>query len=148
MLYIQSKPTLRCASRFINWLMSQMRLKWILIRLYIDPSLRWCLGVELQYLTFECLCVCPLFRCAIDDTAIYTVVASNSHGQASCQATVIVKSEFIWNWHHFEIAETLPMFFDILFFLMRIKEVEIILCVNRAQRGGESVPLYLDVLSV
>nr|XP_033495446.1 myomesin-2 isoform X1 [Epinephelus lanceolatus] len=30
-------------------------------------------------------------RCTTDDTAQYTVVASNSHGQASSQATVIVK---------------------------------------------------------
>uniref|UniRef100_A0A674PR58 Myomesin 2 n=1 Tax=Takifugu rubripes TaxID=31033 RepID=A0A674PR58_TAKRU len=37
-----------------------------------------------------CLCV-P--RCCTDDTAQYTVVATNSHGQASCQAAVLVKRE-------------------------------------------------------
>ncbi|XP_072533709.1 myomesin-2 [Salminus brasiliensis] len=32
-----------------------------------------------------------IMKCAIDDTAMYTAVASNSHGQASSQASVIVK---------------------------------------------------------
>uniref|UniRef100_A0AAR2LUB5 Myomesin 2a n=1 Tax=Pygocentrus nattereri TaxID=42514 RepID=A0AAR2LUB5_PYGNA len=34
-----------------------------------------------------------IMKCAIDDTAMYTAVATNSHGQASSQASVIVKSE-------------------------------------------------------
>ncbi|XP_017549578.1 myomesin-2 [Pygocentrus nattereri] len=32
-----------------------------------------------------------IMKCAIDDTAMYTAVATNSHGQASSQASVIVK---------------------------------------------------------
>uniref|UniRef100_A0A674NRL5 Myomesin 2 n=1 Tax=Takifugu rubripes TaxID=31033 RepID=A0A674NRL5_TAKRU len=32
-----------------------------------------------------------ILRCCTDDTAQYTVVATNSHGQASCQAAVLVK---------------------------------------------------------
>lgn len=43
----------------------------------------------------ECVCVCSLCRCGIDDTAQYTAVAVNSHGQASSQAAVIVKSEYL-----------------------------------------------------
>uniref|UniRef100_A0A671PB09 Myomesin-2-like n=1 Tax=Sinocyclocheilus anshuiensis TaxID=1608454 RepID=A0A671PB09_9TELE len=39
--------------------------------------------------------------CATDDTAMYTAVASNSHGQASSQASIIVKSKtfspVFWN---------------------------------------------------
>uniref|UniRef100_A0A673KFQ3 Myomesin-2-like n=1 Tax=Sinocyclocheilus rhinocerous TaxID=307959 RepID=A0A673KFQ3_9TELE len=39
--------------------------------------------------------------CATDDTAMYTAVASNSHGQASSQASIIVKSKtfypVLWN---------------------------------------------------
>uniref|UniRef100_A0A4W4F2H7 Myomesin 2a n=1 Tax=Electrophorus electricus TaxID=8005 RepID=A0A4W4F2H7_ELEEL len=35
-----------------------------------------------------------ILKCGIDDTAQYTAVASNSHGQASSQAAVIVKSDF------------------------------------------------------
>lgn len=34
-----------------------------------------------------------IYRCTTDDTALYTVVATNIHGQASCQAAVLVKSE-------------------------------------------------------
>uniref|UniRef100_W5K8Y1 Myomesin 2 n=1 Tax=Astyanax mexicanus TaxID=7994 RepID=W5K8Y1_ASTMX len=32
-----------------------------------------------------------IMKCGIDDTAMYTAVASNSHGQASSQASIIVK---------------------------------------------------------
>ncbi|XP_051507446.1 myomesin-2-like isoform X1 [Myxocyprinus asiaticus] len=32
-----------------------------------------------------------ILKCGTDDTAMYTAVASNSHGQASCQASIIVK---------------------------------------------------------
>lgn len=38
-------------------------------------------------------CFCLIYRCAISDTAMYTAVASNSHGQASSQSSIIVKSE-------------------------------------------------------
>uniref|UniRef100_A0A668AZX6 Myomesin 2 n=1 Tax=Myripristis murdjan TaxID=586833 RepID=A0A668AZX6_9TELE len=41
-----------------------------------------------------CVLLC-LRRCSTDDTAQYTVVASNVHGQASSQASVIVKSKTI-----------------------------------------------------
>lgn len=34
------------------------------------------------------------YRCETDDTAQYTAVASNIHGQVSTQASVIVKSKF------------------------------------------------------
>lgn len=45
--------------------------------------------------TCVCVCVCSSLRCGIDDTAQYTAVAANSHGQASSQAAVIVKSKYI-----------------------------------------------------
>lgn len=92
MLYIQSKQTLCSAGRFIIWLTSRMRLKLLLI-LYIDPSLGWFLGENGQSSTV-CVCVCSLCRCGIDDTAQYTAVAANTHGQASSLASVIVKSEY------------------------------------------------------
>uniref|UniRef100_A0A668ALF8 Myomesin 2 n=1 Tax=Myripristis murdjan TaxID=586833 RepID=A0A668ALF8_9TELE len=41
-----------------------------------------------------CVLLC-LRRCSTDDTAQYTVVASNVHGQASSQASVIVKILFL-----------------------------------------------------
>uniref|UniRef100_A0A8C1NTR9 Myomesin 2 n=1 Tax=Cyprinus carpio TaxID=7962 RepID=A0A8C1NTR9_CYPCA len=34
-----------------------------------------------------------ILKCATDDTAMYTAVASNTHGQASSQASIIVKSK-------------------------------------------------------
>lgn len=37
-----------------------------------------------------CMCIC---RCSTDDTAQYTVVASNIYGQASSQAAILVKSK-------------------------------------------------------
>lgn len=40
--------------------------------------------------TFVCI---VFYRCSTDDTAQYTAVAGNSHGQASSQASVIVKSK-------------------------------------------------------
>uniref|UniRef100_A0A672NHG8 Myomesin-2-like n=1 Tax=Sinocyclocheilus grahami TaxID=75366 RepID=A0A672NHG8_SINGR len=39
-------------------------------------------------MSYVCFC-----RCATDDTAMYTAVASNTHGQASTQASIIVKSK-------------------------------------------------------
>ena len=39
-----------------------------------------------------CVLLC-IYRCTTDDTAQYTVVASNNHGQASCQAAVMIKSK-------------------------------------------------------
>lgn len=39
-----------------------------------------------------CVLLC-IYRCSTDDTAQYTAVAGNIHGQASSQASVIVKSE-------------------------------------------------------
>lgn len=33
------------------------------------------------------------YRCTTDDTALYTAVATNIHGQASSQAAVVVKSK-------------------------------------------------------
>lgn len=36
------------------------------------------------------MCIC---RCSTDDTAQYTVVASNIYGQASSQAAILVKSK-------------------------------------------------------
>uniref|UniRef100_A0A671Q9N4 Myomesin 2 n=1 Tax=Sinocyclocheilus anshuiensis TaxID=1608454 RepID=A0A671Q9N4_9TELE len=42
-----------------------------------------------------------ILKCATDDTAMYTAVASNTHGQASTQASIIVKSKtffpVFWN---------------------------------------------------
>lgn len=43
-----------------------------------------------------CVLLC-LRRCSTDDTAQYTVVASNVHGQASSQASIIVKSKTIFD---------------------------------------------------
>lgn len=42
------------------------------------------------------ICILPgiPYRCETDDTAQYTAVASNIHGQVSTQASVIVKSKF------------------------------------------------------
>uniref|UniRef100_A0A4W6CMR2 Myomesin 2 n=1 Tax=Lates calcarifer TaxID=8187 RepID=A0A4W6CMR2_LATCA len=45
--------------------------------------------IDLEYPNFAFLC---FYRCSTDDTAQYTVVASNIHGQASSQASIIVKS--------------------------------------------------------
>uniref|UniRef100_A0A8B9JN22 Myomesin 2 n=1 Tax=Astyanax mexicanus TaxID=7994 RepID=A0A8B9JN22_ASTMX len=57
---------------------------------YPTPHVKVCLFLSLSL----CVCVClSSCRCGIDDTAMYTAVASNSHGQASSQASIIVKSE-------------------------------------------------------
>uniref|UniRef100_A0A671Y3Y8 Myomesin 2 n=1 Tax=Sparus aurata TaxID=8175 RepID=A0A671Y3Y8_SPAAU len=40
------------------------------------------------HLTVYCVC-----RCTTDDTAQYIAVAGNSHGQVSCQASIVVKSK-------------------------------------------------------
>lgn len=38
-------------------------------------------------------CLLCIYRCSTDDTAQYTAVAGNIHGQASSQASIIVKSK-------------------------------------------------------
>uniref|UniRef100_A0A4W6CN83 Myomesin 2 n=1 Tax=Lates calcarifer TaxID=8187 RepID=A0A4W6CN83_LATCA len=43
--------------------------------------------IDLEYPNFAFLC---FYRCSTDDTAQYTVVASNIHGQASSQASIIL----------------------------------------------------------
>uniref|UniRef100_A0AAR2KLX0 Myomesin 2a n=1 Tax=Pygocentrus nattereri TaxID=42514 RepID=A0AAR2KLX0_PYGNA len=53
--------------------------------------------------------------CAIDDTAMYTAVATNSHGQASSQASVIVKSESVQKLHKPLINITFLETFDVTF---------------------------------
>uniref|UniRef100_A0A8C5D8M7 Myomesin-2-like n=1 Tax=Gouania willdenowi TaxID=441366 RepID=A0A8C5D8M7_GOUWI len=45
-------------------------------------------------------------RCSTDDTAQYTAVASNIHGQASCQASVIVKTAMLPQIHYTKICIT------------------------------------------
>uniref|UniRef100_A0A673II11 Myomesin 2a n=1 Tax=Sinocyclocheilus rhinocerous TaxID=307959 RepID=A0A673II11_9TELE len=45
------------------------------------------------YPTPQVKCYACFCRCATDDTAMYTAVASNTHGQASTQASIIVKSK-------------------------------------------------------
>uniref|UniRef100_A0A8C1D0M8 Myomesin 2 n=1 Tax=Cyprinus carpio carpio TaxID=630221 RepID=A0A8C1D0M8_CYPCA len=45
------------------------------------------------YPTPQVKCYACFCRCATDDTAMYTAVASNTHGQASSQASIIVKSK-------------------------------------------------------
>lgn len=57
----------------------------------VIPASRWTV-FNCEYM---CVCVCFLCRSAIDDTAQYTAVAVNTHGQASSQAAVIVKSEYL-----------------------------------------------------
>lgn len=46
--------------------------------------------IDLGYLNCAFLC---FYRCSTDDTAQYTAVAGNIHGQASSQASIIVKSK-------------------------------------------------------
>uniref|UniRef100_A0A8C1SGX5 Myomesin 2 n=1 Tax=Cyprinus carpio TaxID=7962 RepID=A0A8C1SGX5_CYPCA len=53
------------------------------------------------YPTPQVICYACFCRCATDDTAMYTAVASNTHGQVSSQASIIVKSKtfspVFWN---------------------------------------------------
>uniref|UniRef100_A0A9J8DHF1 Myomesin 2a n=1 Tax=Cyprinus carpio carpio TaxID=630221 RepID=A0A9J8DHF1_CYPCA len=53
------------------------------------------------YPTPQVICYVCFCRCATDDTAMYTAVASNTHGQVSSQASIIVKSKtfspVFWN---------------------------------------------------
>uniref|UniRef100_A0A8D2ZPD9 Myomesin-2-like n=1 Tax=Scophthalmus maximus TaxID=52904 RepID=A0A8D2ZPD9_SCOMX len=42
------------------------------------------------------LCFLMFYRCTTDDTAQYTAVAGNLHGQASSQASIIVKSKSVY----------------------------------------------------
>uniref|UniRef100_A0A8C1YHG1 Myomesin 2 n=1 Tax=Cyprinus carpio TaxID=7962 RepID=A0A8C1YHG1_CYPCA len=46
------------------------------------------------YPTPQVICYACFCRCATDDTAMYTAVASNTHGQVSSQASIIVKNLF------------------------------------------------------
>uniref|UniRef100_A0A672FNF5 Myomesin-2-like n=1 Tax=Salarias fasciatus TaxID=181472 RepID=A0A672FNF5_SALFA len=47
-------------------------------------------------IALRCKCLYYLFcRCTTDDTALYTAVAGNSHGQVSTQASVVVKSKSV-----------------------------------------------------
>uniref|UniRef100_A0A4W4F2H3 Myomesin 2a n=1 Tax=Electrophorus electricus TaxID=8005 RepID=A0A4W4F2H3_ELEEL len=59
--------------------------------------------------------MCPLCRCGIDDTAQYTAVASNSHGQASSQAAVIVKNAILPEIKYTKINITFLETFDVTF---------------------------------
>uniref|UniRef100_A0A8C2DDM5 Myomesin 2 n=1 Tax=Cyprinus carpio TaxID=7962 RepID=A0A8C2DDM5_CYPCA len=53
------------------------------------------------YPTPQVICYVCFCRCVTDDTAMYTAVASNTHGQVSSQASIIVKSKtfssVFWN---------------------------------------------------
>lgn len=44
------------------------------------------------HFVFDCF-----YRCSTDDTAQYTAVAGNIHGQASTQASIVVKSKSFYN---------------------------------------------------
>uniref|UniRef100_A0A8C2DEV0 Myomesin 2 n=1 Tax=Cyprinus carpio TaxID=7962 RepID=A0A8C2DEV0_CYPCA len=46
------------------------------------------------YPTPQVICYVCFCRCVTDDTAMYTAVASNTHGQVSSQASIIVKNLF------------------------------------------------------
>lgn len=49
------------------------------------------------------------YRCSTDDTAQYTAMAGNIHGQASCQASIIVKSKSVYlliTIHHTSVTQT------------------------------------------
>uniref|UniRef100_A0A4W6CN74 Myomesin 2 n=1 Tax=Lates calcarifer TaxID=8187 RepID=A0A4W6CN74_LATCA len=59
--------------------------------------------IDLEYPNFAFLC---FYRCSTDDTAQYTVVASNIHGQASSQASIIVKSRSFYPIHYTKINIT------------------------------------------
>uniref|UniRef100_A0A8C9ZA00 Myomesin 2 n=1 Tax=Sander lucioperca TaxID=283035 RepID=A0A8C9ZA00_SANLU len=51
------------------------------------PDVKWYIDLE------TCVLLC-IYRCSTDDTAQYTAVACNIHGQASSQASIIVKTLF------------------------------------------------------
>uniref|UniRef100_A0A672TF01 Myomesin-2-like n=1 Tax=Sinocyclocheilus grahami TaxID=75366 RepID=A0A672TF01_SINGR len=53
--------------------------------------------------------------CATDDTAMYTAVASNSHGQASSQASIIVKNAILPEIKYTKINITYTETFDVTF---------------------------------
>uniref|UniRef100_A0A4W6CN81 Myomesin 2 n=1 Tax=Lates calcarifer TaxID=8187 RepID=A0A4W6CN81_LATCA len=61
--------------------------------------------IDLEYPNFAFLC---FYRCSTDDTAQYTVVASNIHGQASSQASIIVKSRSFYPVSWYLINKLLP----------------------------------------
>uniref|UniRef100_A0A672ZI78 Myomesin-2-like n=1 Tax=Sphaeramia orbicularis TaxID=375764 RepID=A0A672ZI78_9TELE len=53
------------------------------------------INVDIKLECLTCV-VMVLYRCSTDDTAQYTVMAGNLHGQASCQASVVVKSKSMY----------------------------------------------------
>uniref|UniRef100_A0A8C1ZS40 Myomesin 2 n=1 Tax=Cyprinus carpio TaxID=7962 RepID=A0A8C1ZS40_CYPCA len=59
---------------------------------YENSAIKLFCSVE-GYPTPQVKCYACFCRCATDDTGMYTAVASNTHGQASSQASIIVKSK-------------------------------------------------------
>uniref|UniRef100_A0A9J8A891 Myomesin 2 n=1 Tax=Cyprinus carpio carpio TaxID=630221 RepID=A0A9J8A891_CYPCA len=67
------------------------------------------------YPTPQVKCYACFCRCATDDTAMYTAVASNTHGQASSQASIIVKNAVLPEIKYTKINITFTETFDVTF---------------------------------
>uniref|UniRef100_A0A8C9ZE46 Myomesin 2 n=1 Tax=Sander lucioperca TaxID=283035 RepID=A0A8C9ZE46_SANLU len=90
--YVHEEPMIR-GPKFLVRLRSHTVFENTPIKLFCTvggfptPDVKWYIDLE------TCVLLC-IYRCSTDDTAQYTAVACNIHGQASSQASIIVKTLF------------------------------------------------------
>uniref|UniRef100_A0A8D0D6C0 Myomesin 2 n=1 Tax=Sander lucioperca TaxID=283035 RepID=A0A8D0D6C0_SANLU len=99
--YVHEEPMIR-GPKFLVRLRSHTVFENTPIKLFCTvggfptPDVKWykdgvILSIPERYIDLEtCVLLC-IYRCSTDDTAQYTAVACNIHGQASSQASIIVK---------------------------------------------------------
>uniref|UniRef100_A0A8C1ZRW8 Myomesin 2 n=1 Tax=Cyprinus carpio TaxID=7962 RepID=A0A8C1ZRW8_CYPCA len=81
---------------------------------YENSAIKLFCSVE-GYPTPQVKCYACFCRCATDDTGMYTAVASNTHGQASSQASIIVKNAVLPEIKYTKINITFTETFDVTF---------------------------------
>uniref|UniRef100_A0A8C9ZCQ3 Myomesin 2 n=1 Tax=Sander lucioperca TaxID=283035 RepID=A0A8C9ZCQ3_SANLU len=92
--YVHEEPMIR-GPKFLVRLRSHTVFENTPIKLFCTvggfptPDVKWYIDLE------TCVLLC-IYRCSTDDTAQYTAVACNIHGQASSQASIIVKSNVMF----------------------------------------------------
>uniref|UniRef100_A0A8C9RRS4 Myomesin 2 n=1 Tax=Scleropages formosus TaxID=113540 RepID=A0A8C9RRS4_SCLFO len=91
-----------------------------------------------------------ILRCSPDDTAMYTAVATNAHGQASSQASVIVKrcrgeeESCLYAWLPYDLFPTVSMLPEIKYTKIEITFLETFDVKFKAE--GESVTLTCKMI--
>uniref|UniRef100_A0A3P8YV84 Myomesin 2a n=1 Tax=Esox lucius TaxID=8010 RepID=A0A3P8YV84_ESOLU len=134
--YVREAPMIR-GPKFLNTLRSHTVWEHTPVKLfctvegYPTPILKWYKdGViidlsSMKYIVQDNVGIHSLEipKCETDDTAQYTAVAANIHGQVSSQASVIVKTLW-WEYHGLGLHECFPMLPEIKYTKINITFLE------------------------